>query len=243
MPKLSLFLTLVLLLSACASTPSEQNATSTATYATAMQAVREGEANKGIEALQTIIAQSEGPMKAQAEIGLAYAYYTKGDYDLAFKQCNVFITDNPTYPQLVYVYYLRALVKTKQGEAHLKTLMAKMNPGNNYPEALREAYGYYSDLIQRYPESDYAKTAYKQIESIRKQLAKYELHLARYEMVEGNYQEAARHAEYVMEYFSDNLSRKYALTILIRAYEGMDMPQQAKNAKRQLKELTVKIEQ
>jgi outer membrane protein assembly factor BamD len=242
MPKLSLFLSLLLFLTACASTSSDQNASS-ASYATAMQSVRQGEVDKGISELTAIIARSEGTVKAQAEIGLAYAYYTKGDFDEAFAQCNTFIKDNPNNPKLVYVYYLRALIKTKQGEAHLKTLMANLNPGNNYPDELREAYGYYADIIRHYPASDYAKSAYKQIESIRKQLAKYELHLARYEMVEGNYQEAARHAEYVMEYYSDNLSRKYALTILIRAYEALNMPQQAKNAKRQLRELTIKNEQ
>lgn len=242
MPKLSLFLTFFLLLSACASTSPEQDAASATNYATAMRAVRQGEVDKGIEELKAIIASSEGAVKSQAEIGLVFAYYTRGDYDTALKLGNTFLEANPGHPHLAYVYYLRALIRHRQGEEHLKRLMDTLDPANDYPEELREAYDYYVELIERYPKSPYAETAYKKILSIRKDLARYELHLARYEMVEGNHEEAVRHAEYVMQYFSDNLSRKYALTILIRAYQALDMPRKAENARRQLEELKVKIE-
>lgn len=243
MPKFSLFLSLLLLLSACAGPPSDQDAGSAASYATAMRAVRQGEVDKGIGELQGIIARSKGSVRRQAEIGLIYAYYAKGEYGTALTKSNAFLEANPGHPQLAYVYYLRALIRHRQGEEHLKRLMDTLDPQNDYPEELREAYDDYVALIQRYPKSQYAQTAYKKILAIRKDLAKYELHLARYEMVEGNHREAARHAEYVMEYFSDNLSRKYALTILIRAYQALDMPKKAANAKKQLQELTVRFEE
>lgn len=203
-----------------------------------MESIRLGEVDEGIKTLEEIITTGSGSIKLQAEVGLAYAYFTKGEYDTASDHCKRIIAENPNNKRLVYVYYLRALNKMKQGEAHLQDLMDDIDPENEYPEELRLAYRYYEDLIKRFPQSEYVETSYKQIETIRKELAKYELHIARYEMVEGNYKEAARHAEYVMQYYSDNLSRKYALTILVRAYQELNMPKRAKTAQKQLDELT-----
>jgi outer membrane protein assembly factor BamD len=236
------FLVLLMLLAGCASTP-ENGVSEKQQLTDAMTSVRDGYYDKAIEQFKGLINTASNPQqKIQAEIGLAYAYYKNDDFEQALSTCAQFIDQNPTHPQLDYVFYLRGLAKMKQGELHLQRLLAAKAPTTDYPEELREAYGYFSELVNFYPQSEYLDQTYQQIDTIRQRLAKYELHLAHNQLALGNYQEAAHHAEYVSRYYTDNTSRKYALTIMIKSYKALDMPQKLNAAERQLRELTFQQE-
>jgi outer membrane protein assembly factor BamD len=237
-----IFLFVLMLLAGCASTP--KNGVSEKQQLTdAMTSVRDGYYDNAIEQFKAVINSASNPQqKAQAEIGLAYAYYKNDDFEQALSTCAQFIEQNPTHPQLDYVFYLRGLIRMTQGELHLQRLLAAKAPTSDYPEELREAYGYFSELINFFPQSKYLDQAYQQIDTIRQRLAKYELHLAHNQLALGNYQEAAHHAEYVNKYYTDNISRKYALTIMIKSYKAMEMPQKLTAAERQLRELNYQQE-
>ena len=234
----------LMLLAGCAGmTPEEAKVSEKQQLTDAMTSLRDGRPEQSIAQFQAIIDKADNDQqKTQAEIGLAYAYYKNDDFDEAYARCNLFIKDNPTHPQLDYVYYLRGLTKLKQGEIHLQRLLAAKAPTNDYPEELREAYDYFSELIKFFPQSDYLDQAYQQVDTIRQRLAKYELHLAHNQFALGNYKEAANHAEYVNKYYSDAESRKYALTIMVKAYKELDMPRQLNAAERQLREINYQQE-
>lgn len=233
---------LVMLLAGCATTP-DTGVSEKQQLSDAMTSVREGYHELAIEQFKALIDSTSNPQqKTQAEIGLAYAYYKNDDFDQALSTCTKLIEENPTHPRLDYVFYLRGLAKMKQGELHLQRLLAAKAPTTDYPEGLREAYGYFSELINFYPQSEYLDQAYQHIDTIRQRLAKYELHLAHNQLALGNYQEAAHHAEYVNKYYTDNTSRKYALTIMIKSYKALDMQQKLNAAERQLRELTYQQE-
>lgn len=233
----------LMLLAGCAATPQETEVSEKQQLTDAMQSLRDGLPETSIAQFQAIIDKSGNEQtKTQAEIGLAYAYYTNNKFEEAFKRCNQFIKDYPTHPQLDYVYYLRGLTRLKQGEIHLQQLLATKEPTTDYPEELREAYDYFSELIKFFPQSAYLDQTYQQVDTIRQRLAKYELHLAHNQLALGNYKEAANHAEYVNKYYGDILSRKYALTIMVKAYKELDMPQQLNAAERQLREINYQQE-
>ena len=231
-------LSIFLFLAGCATTPEEIEVSEKQQLTDAMTSLREGRPEQSIVQFQAIIDKSENDLtRTQAEIGLAYAHYTKNNYAEAYERCSRFIQENPTHPQLDYVYYLRGLTKLKQGEIHLQRLLAAKAPTEDYPHELREAYNYFSELIKFFPQSGYLDQAYQQVDTIRQRLAKYELHLAHNQLALGNYKEAAHHAEYVNKYYSDAESRKYALTIMVKAYKELDMPQRLNAAERQLREI------
>jgi len=239
---ISLF-TLMLLAGCATMTPEETKVSEKQQITEAMTSLRDGKPEQSIAQFQAIIAKADNDQqRTQAEIGLAYAYYKNDEFEEAFARCSLFIKDNPTHPQLDYVYYLRGLIKLKQGEIHLQQLLAAKAPTTDYPDELREAYDYFSELINFFPQSNYLDQAYQQVDTIRQRLAKYELHLAHNQFALGNYKEAAHHAEYVNKYYSDILSRKYALTIMVKAYKELDMPQQLNTAERQLREINYQQE-
>ena len=236
-------LLILVFLTGCATTPKEIEVSEKQQLTDAMASLREGQPEKSISQFQAIIEKSGNEQtRSQAEIGLAYVYYTKNEFEEAYNRCNQFIKDNPTHPQLDYVYYLRGLTRLKQGEIHLQQLLAAKAPTTDYPVELREAYDYFSELIKFFPQSDYLDQAYQQVDTIRQRLAKYELHLAHNQFALGNFKEAAHHAEYVNKYYSDISSRKYALTIMIKAYKELDMQQQLNAAERQLREINYQQE-
>ncbi len=238
-----IFVVLLLFISGCASTSEEKAAIEKQQITEAMKSVRDGYYDTAIQQFKALIESTDDPQqKFEAEIGLAYAYYKNNNFEPAMNTCASLIEQNPTHEKLDYVYYLRGLIKMKQGEIHLQRLLAAKAPTADYPEELREAYGYFSELVNFYPQSEYLDQTYQQIDMIRQRLAKYELHLAHNKLALGNYREAAHHAEYVNKYYTDNISRKYALTIMIKSYKAMEMPQKVSAAERQLRELSFQDE-
>ena len=234
-----IFAILLLFLSGCASTSTSDKGVSEKQQLTeAMKSIRDGYYENAIQQFKTLIEETDNAeQKFEAEIGLAYAYYKNNDFELALNTCNRVIEQYPTQQKLDYVFYLRGLIKMTQGEIHLQRLLAAKAPTTDYPDELREAYNYFSELINFYPQSGYLDQAYQQIDTIRQRLAKYELHLAHNKLAIGNYKEAAHHAEYVNKYYTDNTSRKYALMIMIKSYKALKMPQKVNAAERELKEL------
>ena len=232
----------LLFLAGCASTP-ETEVSDKQQLNEAMTSLSEGKHAQSIAQFEAIIDKAENERsKSQAEIGLAYAHYVDNDFDEAFSRVQRFIEEHPTHPQLDYVYYLRGLIRMKQGEIHLQRLLAAKAPTSDYPTELRESYDYFSELIKFFPQSKYLDQTYQHIDAIRVRLAKYELHLAHNQLALGNHKEAAHHAEYVNKYYGDPQSRKYALTIMVKAYKALDMPQQLNAAERQLRELNYQQE-
>jgi outer membrane protein assembly factor BamD len=235
------FLMVVLLLTACASTPSEPQANiDAAKYSEAMDLVRSGYYDDALIRLRDIQKDTKSPKsRAQVELSIAYTLYKKGEYDLAFKDSERFVEKYPDNEGLAYATYLQGLIRSRQGEQHLSKIMEHMSPGDDYPEELRQAYSHFSEVVKKYPDSAYAKDAIHQSTRLRVQLAEFELYAARAELIKGNYREALRRARYVNEYFSDPAVRKKALEMIVKIYKEAGQEDQARLIQRELDELSI----
>jgi len=230
----------VLLLTACASTPSEPQANiDAAQYSEAMDLVRSGYYDDALIRLRKLQKETDSPKsRAQVELSIAYTLYKKGEYDQAFKDCERFVEKYPGNEGLPYARYLQGLILSRQGEQHLSKIMEHMNPGDDYPEELRQAYGYFSEVVKNYPESAYTKDAIHQSTRLRIQLAEFELYAARFELIQGDYREALSRARYVNEYFSDPAVRKKALEMMVKIYQEAGKEDKARLIQRELEELS-----
>ncbi len=232
-----LLLVIPFVLLACSSTPDRQVSPGKR-YQAAMQDVRQGRYPAAIEKLQQLLQSSTNSrQRQQTEVGLAYVYYKSGDLDQALALLQQFVDKNPDYPKLDYVIYLRGLVRLKQGEVHLDTLRQNLGPQQDYPEELREAYGDFSLLIRRFPQSSYVEPAYKHIETIRTQLAEYELQQVRYHLIAGDYDEVIRRSRYIEEYFSIPSITRHALELQLKAYQALGKKDKVEWIRRRLQTL------
>jgi outer membrane protein assembly factor BamD len=214
----------VISLAGCATAPSDQSAqdNSVDQYRLAMTEAGQGQYDQALDKLRAISHSPDNDIdRDRAEVGIAYVLYKQGKYDEAEKAATAFIKDRPEAAQQVYVRYLRALIVFARGDKEYQQLMGNMNPGDVYPEDLRTAYAQFSDLLERYPESDYSEDAINKAELIRGQLARYELHIARAQLSEGNYQDALSRARYVDEYYPLPEFQLPAVKLMKQAYEAL----------------------
>jgi outer membrane protein assembly factor BamD len=230
------FLIIASLLLSCTSVPDRQ-ASPGKLYQAAMQDVHRGRYEAAIEKLQQLRSSGNDLQRQQAEVGLAYAYYKSDNPEQALLELQDFIARHPDYPQMDYAIYLRGLIHLKQGVIHLEALRQTLAPQQDYPEELRKAYADFSLLIRRFPQSRYVEPAYKYIETIRRQLAEYELQQARYQLISGDYDEVIRRTRYVEEYYNIPEVTRQALELQLKAYQALDKKNKIEMIKRRLQTL------
>lgn len=225
------------LLLGCTATPDSETSKLT-DYESAMKLVHSGQYDAALEILQSIYEKNESvDSRVQAEMGMIFANYKKGDFEQVEKISASVIKTYPTHPQLSYVLFLRAMSLQFEGEKEIAKLFEQHIPSGEYPEQLRRAYNEYVKLIKSYPDTIYATEAHKRLPSIRDNLAYFELHIAKYYLVQGDNEEVIKRARYVKEYYDSRLVRKKALNLMKRAYTAMDNKAQVKKVDEALQEL------
>ncbi|BBI64208.1 hypothetical protein HSBAA_55140 [Vreelandella sulfidaeris] len=125
-----------------------------------------------------------GAHAEQAQLELIYAYYENSEWEEARAAASRFIRLHPDHPQVDYAYYLRGLSAWQAGRFSLERLrlidISKRDLG-----ASRDAYNDFRELIQRYPQSEYAADSQQRIVYLRELLARHELHVADYYLRRG----------------------------------------------------------
>lgn len=127
-------------------------------YDRARDALDDNRFNIAIERLEALDTRYPfGEHAEQAQLEIIYAYYENSDWEEARAAASRFIRLHPDHPQVDYAYYLRGLSAWQAGRFSLERLrlidISKRDLG-----ATRDAYSDFRELIQRYPESEYAPT-------------------------------------------------------------------------------------
>ena len=92
----------------------------------------------------------------------------------------------------------------------------------------------FSELVNRYPDSQYAADAKLRMKYLRNILAEHEVHVAKYYMRRGAYVAAANRARYVVEKYARTPSIPDALVIMAKAYKIMELNELSDDAIRVL---------
>jgi outer membrane protein assembly factor BamD len=133
-----------------------------------------------------------------------------------------FIRLHPTHPNVDYAYYLKGMVSYEQDKNFLASIIP-MDPSTRDPGAARESFQDFSQLIRRFPNSEYAPDAQQRMKYLRNLLATAEIHVARYYIKRGAYVAAANRGRYVLENFQGAVAVPDALAIMVEAYQLLEM--------------------
>lgn len=174
-----------------------------------------------------------GPYAEQAQLEIIYAYHEMGEPESAIAAADRFIRTNPRHPNADYAYYMRGLVAYERGIDFLGRLVG-LDPSQRDPNTAEEAFQYFRELLERYPESRYVADARERMERLRERLAQHELHVANYYLRRGAPLAAANRATYVVENFQGTEAVPQALEIMIDAYEHLGRTDLADDARRVL---------
>lgn len=175
-----------------------------------------------------------GRLTQQAQLETAYAHYKYGETEAAIAAADRFIKLHPSHPNVDYAYYMRGLASFEPGNNFLERFFPQ-DKAQRDPSAARESFHYFSELVERYPESRYRQDAIQRMVHLRNNLARHEIQIADYYMRRDAPLAAVNRSKYVLEHYDRTPSVADALTIMVRAYRIMEMDDLANDALEVLK--------
>ncbi|MCK2185416.1 outer membrane protein assembly factor BamD [Halomonas getboli] len=231
-PRLAVMLLASALLAGCASSPEEEapDLQANQLYREGRSALESGSYTTAINRLEAIDTRFPfGDTAEQAQLELIYAYYETDDFEKARAAASRFIRLHPDHPQVDYAYYLRGLSAWQAGRFSLEGLklidISKRDLG-----ATRDAYSDFRELIQRFPDSQYAPDAQQRIVYLRNLLARHELQVADFYLRKGAYLAAVQRGRWVIEHYPESQGTRDALAVMVEGYMGLDMTERARES-------------
>ncbi len=223
---------LIILLSGCSKDDKEEDIESTelAFYESAQSSLRASNYSLAVSKLQQLEARFPfGRYAEQAQLEIIYAYYRSSQPEAARAAADRFIRLHPRHPNVDYAYYLKGLASFEEDENFMAKLFP-LDPSRRDPGAARDSFNDFSQLIRRFPNSQYAPDAQKRMQYLKNLLAASEIHVARYYIYRGAYVAAANRGRYVFENLQGTASVPDALAIMVEAYNLLGMDDLANDA-------------
>jgi outer membrane protein assembly factor BamD len=233
----SIALALSLLLGACGSTPPDRTAGMSAEklYEDAKEDAAAGNYEQAMRSFERLEGRAAGTLLAQqAQLELAYLHYRQNERPQAIAVLDRFMKLHPTSPAYDYALYLKGLVNFNDNLGFLGNL-SRQDLSERDQQASRDAYQAFRQLVERFPQSQYAADAEVRMNYIVNALAAYEVHVARYYFRRGAYVAAANRAQQTVQEYQQTPSVEEALYILVRSYDALGLPQLRDDAERVLK--------
>ena len=223
-------LTVVFLLSGCAflGGRSEHAEQARELFSDALANIEAGELDQALGNLSRLRREfADTPQGRQAVLEKAYVSYRLGRFAEAIELLEKYAEGRPdaASEDIAYAMFLRASAaysRWQEQTAPLDTSVA------------RQAFTFYRQFVQRFPESERVEEALRQMSRIRSDLAAEELRRARASMAEGELVEAAERAAWVAEQYPGQQEAGDALALQADALERLGRPRQAKATRRML---------
>jgi outer membrane protein assembly factor BamD len=174
-----------------------------------------------------------GPYAQQSLINLAYVQWKDNEPEQALATISRFQRQYPNHPGSDYMLFLRGLILFTPPSSRL-AFITLQNPAERDPQALRESYAAFDELITRYPSSRYAADAKERMNWLVNTMADHQLHTARFYYDREAYVAAINRAQRVITDFEGVPASEGALYIIMMSYQKLDMPEMSEDAKRVL---------
>ncbi len=175
-----------------------------------------------------------GKYAQQAQLNVIYAYYKFEEPDSAIVAANRFLKLYPRHEKVDYVYYLKGLIYFEMNQGILGRFLP-LDHSQRDPTTARQSFQEFSNLVSRFPNSQYSLDARQRMIYLRNTLATHELHVAKFYMKRTAYVAAANRAKNVIESYQGTPAMPEALFILSKSYRIMGLNDLSENALKVLK--------
>lgn len=201
-------------------------------YKEAQDFLKDERYTKAIEAYQNLqIRYPFSRFAIQAQLDLGYAHLKNGDQEAALATLDRFIKMQPSHPNIDYAYYLRGLVNFTGSSGLIKKFIPSDDSQRDV-QSLTEAHDNFTELLEKYPDTQYREDSEKRMIALRNTLAKHELHIARYYVKRKAYVAAVRRALSILEDYPRSTSVPEALKILEKTYSKLQLAELSDDIKR-----------
>ena len=149
----------------------------------------------------------------------AFCYYQGNKYTDAINAADAFISLHPGSREVAYAFYLKAISLYEQ-------IVAVDRDQTNTEQALTAL----QDVVQRFPNTEYARDASLKVDLTLDHLAGKEMEVGRYYLVRKDYIGAINRFKVVVERYQKTAQIAEALERLTEAYYAMGLYNEAKTA-------------
>jgi outer membrane protein assembly factor BamD len=155
----------------------------------------------------------------RATLMSAYAHYKVNEYDDAILTAQRYISLHPGSKEVAYAYYLVALCYYEQ-----------ISDVGRDQQMTENALGALTAVIQRFPQSEYARDARLKFDLTRDHLAGKEMEIGRYYLKKHDYIAAINRFRIVVEHYQTTTHTPEALHRLVEAYLSIGIKTEAQTA-------------
>lgn len=146
----------------------------------------------------------------KAQLMAAYAHYRANEYDEAVNACDRYIELHPASPDVAYAYYLKGL-----------SYYERISDIHRDQEMTEQAKRTFEELVNRFPNSEYARDAQLKIDLCNDHLAGKEMVIGRYYLERQYYLAAINRFKTVVDRFQTTTHVPEALLRLTEAYTAL----------------------
>jgi outer membrane protein assembly factor BamD len=227
-------LILVLLLSGCSFLGGDKDArklvadglTPKELYEQAEDKVDSGLIEQAIDQYEMILTSYPGSKYAiQARLDIAYNLLKQKKYNRAILALDEFIERYPDLPPTPYAYYLRGIVAEEKSSSILDKFIT--DSAQRDVESVSNAYQYFVDLIETFPNSKYSEDAKDKLIGLRNTLARHEFYVAIYYTEISSHIAAINRSKYIIENYPNSASIKDSLHLMAYNYDKINAGQLA----------------
>jgi len=192
-------------------------------YSEAKIALQTGNWRTAIEQLEALDSRYPfGAYSEQVQLDLIYAYYKNGDLPLGLATIERFTRLNPTHEKADWVLYMRGLTHMGQDRNFMHDIFS-VDRSDRDPEPVKAAFSDFKRLLQRYPDSPYAKDAQKRMFALKNRLADYDLATADFYLRREAWIAAINRCQELQKTYPDTNAARKSLKIQLAAYKQLGL--------------------
>ena len=212
----------------------EQETSEQILYRRANTSLKTGNYSLGISRLRQLEARFPfGRYAEQGQLELIYAHYMSVDLESVEASADRFIRLHPQHPNIDYAYYMRGLAAFTGNRSVLDRFFGGEESRRDMSGA-QVAFAHFSEFLNRFPDSEYAKDAHQRMVYLRNLLAQAEVDVAIYYLSRDAHVAAANRARVVVQDYSKTPSVPEALAILIESNYKLGLTDAANDSLRVL---------
>ncbi len=196
-------------------------------YDAAFTALSKGLYETAIERYEALKAEYPyGRYTTQGNLEICYAYYKTRQFEATVPCVEQFLANHPTHSQIDYAYYLKglALLPVRPPRFGEQLFRSKADLTDHDAEAGREAFAAFTEVIERFPLSEYADSARQKLVDLINIFARHDLQIALFYLQRNAYVGAVNRAQRVLKRYEASPYTEEALAILVYAYERLNLP-------------------
>ena len=199
-------------------------------YEQAEDKVDAGSIEQAIDQYETILSSYPGSKYAvQARLDIAFNLLKQKKYNRSIIALDQFIDKYPDIPATPYAYYLRGVAAEKKSSSILDKIVT--DSAQRDVESVRDAYDYFVELIENFPDSKYSDDAKDKLVTLRNTLARHEFYVAAYYTDTGSNIAALNRCKFIIENYPNSSSIPDALNLMAYNYDIINADQLASDVR------------